>query len=144
MDINLTHYPLRDYKSMWSEMNNVVKDYSKIGKRNKRAIDKDKLGKHMCHLVRLYLMLFDILEKGEINTYRKNDKDFLIEIRNGKFLNEEKQPVDEFYDLINEYESRLNNLKDHTDLPDNPDYKRINKFLADANWSVLDGNYKIS
>lgn len=144
MDINLTHYPLRDYKSMWSEMNNVVKDYSKIGKRNKRAIDKDKLGKHMCHLVRLYLMLFDILEKGEINTYRKNDKDFLIEIRNGKFLNEEKQPVDEFYDLVNEYESRLNYLKDHTDLPDNPDYKRINKFLADANWSVLDGNYKIS
>ena len=144
MDIHLTYYPLRDYKSMWSEMNNVVKDYSKIGKRNKRAIDKDKLGKHMCHLVRLYLMLFDILEKGEINTYRKNDKDFLIEIRNGKFLNEEKQPVDEFYDLINEYESRLNYLKDHTDLPDNPDYKRINKFLADANWSVLDGNYKIS
>ena len=144
MDINLTHYPLRDYKSMWSEMNNVVKDYSKIGKRNKRAIDKDKLGKHMCHLVRLYLMLFDILEKGEINTYRKNDKDFLIEIRNGKFLNEEKQPVDEFYDLVNEYESRLNYLKDHTDLPDNPDYKRINKFLADANWSILDGNYKIS
>lgn len=28
MDVNLTRYPLRDYKSMWSEMNNVVKDYS--------------------------------------------------------------------------------------------------------------------
>ena len=63
MDINLNHYPLRDYKSMWSEMNNIVKDYSKIGKRNKHAIEHNKLGKHMCHLVRLYYMCFDILEK---------------------------------------------------------------------------------
>ena len=42
MDINLRHYPLRDYKSMWSEMNNIVKDYSKIGKRNKHAIEHEK------------------------------------------------------------------------------------------------------
>lgn len=33
MDINLTHYPLRDYKGMWGEMNAIVKDYAKIGKR---------------------------------------------------------------------------------------------------------------
>lgn len=34
MDVSLKHYPLRDYKCMWSEMNNIVKDYSKLGKRN--------------------------------------------------------------------------------------------------------------
>ena len=34
MDVNLHHYPLRDYKNMWAEMNNIVKDYEKIGKRN--------------------------------------------------------------------------------------------------------------
>lgn len=33
MDVNLKHYPLRDYKAMWSEMNSVVKDYAKLGKR---------------------------------------------------------------------------------------------------------------
>ena len=27
MDVKLTKYPLRDYKAMWSEMNNVVKDW---------------------------------------------------------------------------------------------------------------------
>ena len=27
MDVNLHHYPLRDYKNMWAEMNNIVKDY---------------------------------------------------------------------------------------------------------------------
>lgn len=53
MDVKLTKYPLRDYKAMWSEMNNVVKDYSKIGKRNKHAIEHGKLGKHMMHAILL-------------------------------------------------------------------------------------------
>ena len=28
MDVNLKKYPLRDYKCMWSEMHNIVKDYA--------------------------------------------------------------------------------------------------------------------
>jgi len=75
MDVNLSHYPLRDYTGLWSEMQNVAKAYASIGKRNEKAIAHDKLGKHMCHLVRLYLMCFDILEKGEINTFRDKDHD---------------------------------------------------------------------
>lgn len=143
MDVHLTHYPLRDYKAMWAEMHNVVKDYSKIGKRNSHAIEHDKLGKHMCHLVRLYLMCFDILEKGEIITYRRNDIDFLMDIRNGKYLDDNSQPTKEFYDMVDELENKLNHLKEHTSLPDNPDYKRINKFLEEANWDVLSKQYKI-
>ncbi len=79
------HYPLRDYAGMWNEMNNIVKAYSKFGKRNKNAIKRDKLSKHMMHLVRLYLMCFDILENGEINTYRYKEHDFLMDIRNGAY-----------------------------------------------------------
>ena len=63
MDLSLKHYPLRDYRSMWNEMNSIVRDYDKLGKRNKHAIEHAKLSKHMMHLVRLYLMAFDILEK---------------------------------------------------------------------------------
>ena len=96
MDIHLTHYPLRDYKSMWSEMHNIVKDYSKIGKRNSNAIEHDKLGKHMMHLVRLYLMCFDILESGKIITYRIKDHSLLMDIRDGVYLDDNKQPTEEF------------------------------------------------
>lgn len=137
MDVNLKHYPLRDYKSMWSEMQNIVKDYSKIGRRNSKAIEHDKLGKHMMHLIRLYLMCFDILEDGKIITYRKKDRDFLMDIRNGKYLDDDKQPTKEFYDIVDEMENKLNYLKDHSPLPDNPDYKRINDFLYNANLQVL-------
>lgn len=137
MDIHLTHYPLRDYKSMWSEMHDIVKDYSKIGKRNSNAIEHDKLGKHMMHLVRLYLMCFDILESGKIITYRRKDHSLLMDIRDGAYLDDNKQPTEEFYDMISEFDNKLNYLKEHTCLPNNPDYERINKFLADVNWEIL-------
>jgi len=140
MDINLKHYPLRDYKAMWSEMNNIVKDYSKIGKRNQHAVEHNKLGKHMMHLVRLFYMCFDILEKHQINTYRTKEHDLLMDIRNGKFLDDNKQPIPEFFELVNELEKRLEFDKNNTDLPDNPDYKHINEFVMDVNESVIRGN----
>lgn len=137
MDINLSHYPLRDYKSMWSEMIAIVKEYAKIGARNRKAIERGKLSKHMMHLVRLYLMCFDILEKGEIVTYRAKEHDFLMDIRNGKYLDDEDHPIAEFYDIVDDLENKLEYWKEHTELPANPDYDRINKFVAEANWKTV-------
>ena len=139
MDVNLTHYPLRDYKSMWSDMNTIVKEYAKIGKRNQNAIEHNKLAKHMMHLVRLYLMCFDILNDGEIVTYREKDHDFLMEIRNGKYLDENRQPIPEFFELVDELEAKLDKAKQTTSLPDSPDYKKINEFVASVNERVVKG-----
>lgn len=139
MDVNLTHYPLRDYSGMISEMQSIVKAYGKIGKRNQKAIEANKLGKHMMHLIRLYMMCLDILEKGEINTYRDKEHDLLMDIRNGKYLDENRQPVLEFYEMVDEYEKRLDYAKENTDLPDSPDYKKINEFVASVNERVVKG-----
>lgn len=139
MDINLKHYPLRDYKSMWSDMKNIVSEYAKIGQRNKKAIEKGKLGKHMMHLVRLYLMCLDILEKEEINTYRENDIPFLLDVRNGKFLNSDSQPIPEFYEMINDYEKRLQYAADNSSLPEKPNFEAINEFLMSVNERIVKG-----
>ena len=139
MDIDLKHYPLRDYKSMWSDMKNIVSDYAKIGQRNKKAIEHGKLGKHMMHLVRLYLMCLDILEKEEINTYREKDIPFLLDIRNGKFLDSNSQPTPEFYELVNDYEKRLQYAADNSSLPDKPDFGAINELLMSVNERVVKG-----
>ena len=96
MDVNLQHYPLRDWTGMWNEMKSIVSSYNKIGKRNENAISHDKLGKHMAHLIRLYMMCIDILEKEEIITYRSDEHDLLMSIRNGKYLDENGQPISEF------------------------------------------------
>ena len=140
MDINLKHYPLRDYKSMWAEMNNIIKDYSKIGKRNKNAIEHNKLGKHMMHLIRLYIMCLDILEKGEIITYREKEHDFLMDIRNGKYLDNNKQPISEFFEIIDEYEKKLEYAKKYTELPEQPNYKAIKEFVMDVNERIVRNN----
>ena len=141
MDINLKHYPLRDYKAMWSEMNNIVKDYAKIGKRNKHDIEHGKLGKHMCHLIRLYMMCLDILEKEKIITYREAEHDLLMDIRNGKYLDSNNQPIPEFYEMVDDYEKKLDYAKLNTNLPDNPDYKKINDFVMSVNERVVKNEF---
>lgn len=139
MDINLKHYPLRDWKGMWSDMNNIVKDYSKLGKRNAHAASHGKLAKHMMHLVRLYLMCFDILDNGEIITYREKDHDFLMSIRNGDYLDENDKPTKEFFNIVDELESQLEAKKNSTMLPETPDMKQIEKFVMSVNERVVKG-----
>lgn len=141
MDVNLTHYPLRDYKSMWSALNNVVKDYAKLEQtgRNREAIRYDKLGKHMMHLVRLYYMCFDILEHGKIVTYREKEHDFLMDIRNGKYLDSNNQPVPEFFEIVDELEKKLEYDKVHTELPEKPYYNRIKEFTMSVNERIVKG-----
>ena len=139
MDVNLTHYPLRDYKAIWSEMNAIVKSYSKVGRRNQKAIEHGKLAKHMMHLVRLYLMCLDILEKEEIITYRENDLDLLMSIRNGNYLDDNNQPIAEFFEMVDEFEKRMEYAKQNTNLPDKPNYKEINNFVMSVNERIVKG-----
>ena len=139
MDIQLTHYPLRDWAGMWNEMKAIVSSYNKIGKRNEKAISHDKLGKHMAHLIRLYMMCLDLLEKEEIITYREEEHELLMDIRDGKYLDANRQPSDSFYDMLNEYEKRLDYAKENTSLPDLPDYKKIREFQLYANEQIVKG-----
>lgn len=137
MDINLTHYPLRDYCGMWNELKQTVTSYTKIGKRNQKALEHAKIGKHMMHLVRLYLMCFDILEKEKIITHRVAEHDFLMEIRNGKYITENNDVVPEFFEMIDEYEKRLQYAIKNTSLPDQPDYKKIRDLVIEINSGVI-------
>lgn len=137
MDVNLKHYPLRDYKAMWSEMNSVVKDYAKLGKRNKQVIEHQKLGKHMMHLVRLYYMCFDILENEKIITYREKEHDLLMSIRGGKYLDSNNQPIPEFFEIVDALDKRLEYDKKNTSLPERPNYDKINEFVMSVNERVV-------
>jgi hypothetical protein len=139
MDVRLTHYPLRDYCGMWNELQNTVRQYGKIGKRNEKAITHKKIAKHSMHLIRLYLMCLDILEKGEINTYREKEHDLLMDIRNGKYINDKDEVLPEFYEMVDEYENKLDYAAKNTELPDEPDYDRIYELVAEVNESVVSG-----
>lgn len=137
MDVKLSHYPLRDYAGMLSQMQGIVKAYGKVGKRNEKAIGHHKLGKHMMHLIRLYMMCLDILGKEKIITYREEEHDLLMDIRNGKYLDERQQPIEEFYEMVDEYEKRLEYAKDHTSLPEQPNEMEIREFIASVNERIV-------
>jgi hypothetical protein len=137
MDVQLTHYPLRDYCNLWNELQNTVHQYNKIGKRNENAITHNKIAKHSMHLIRLYLMCLDLLENGEIVTYREREHELLMDIRNGKYIDSNNEVADEFYDIVDEYEKRMEYAVKNTELPDEPDYKAIDEFVASVNERVV-------
>jgi predicted nucleotidyltransferase len=138
-DINLKHYPLRDYKGMWSEMNNVVKDYTKLNHRNNKK-DELHLNKHAMHLIRLYLMALDIFEKEEIITHRGNDLELLMSIRNGKYMNEDGTYQAEFFDMVTDFENRLDYAMKNTSLPDKPNFKLVEEFVINVHERVIKGD----
>lgn len=140
VDAGCRHMPLRDYENIWSVMHNVVKDYDKIGKRN-RKMDDNHLNKHAMHLIRLFMMAVDILEKGEIITCRRQELDLLLKIRSGGFLREDKTFVPEFYDILEDYEKRLEKASRESSLPDNPDMEKVEEFVEYVNRKAIEGDY---
>lgn len=140
-DVHFDHQPLRKCYGFFNETGSIVRDYDKLGKRNTKK-DDVHLNKHAMHLIRLYLMAFDILEKGEIITYREKDLELLMSIRNGKFQNPDGSFKKEFFEMVDEFEKRLTYAATHTVLPDVPDYERIEAFVADINRRVILGTAK--
>lgn len=125
MDIVLKHFPLRDFKSIYSEMSDITKQYGKLNNRNKKK-DEEHLLKHCLHLVRLLEMGTEILEGKGVHTYRPN-REFLLDIRNGKYTYEE---IYEFVDVI---EKKFKYASDNTELPSKPKFKEIEELVININ-----------
>ena len=114
-------------------------DYMGMGRRNRYAAAHNKLGKHMAHLIRLYYMCFDILENQKIVTYRDQEHDLLMNIRNGEYLDKNQQPISSFYDLLSELEKRLEYDEKNTSLSETHYYQKINEFRMFINEKVVTG-----
>ncbi|MBD5527331.1 MAG: nucleotidyltransferase [Lachnospiraceae bacterium] len=137
VDANYKHMPLRDYENMWSAMNSVVRDYDKIGKRNRKK-DDNHLNKHAMHLIRLFMMAVDILEKGKIITHRRDDLELLTKIRSGGYMQEDGTFSKGFYEILAEYENRLEIATRQSILPDEPDMEKVEAFVERVNRQAIE------
>lgn len=140
LSMHFDNKPIELVRATLNDLLTIEKTFNKLGQRNNKKTE-EKLDKHVMHLVRLYHMCFDILEKGEINTYREKDREFLLEIRNGKFIREGKL-TNEFRTYLKELEERLEKAKQLTVVPEKCDYKEIEKFIIDVNTKVINGTIK--
>ena len=139
LDADLKHYPLRRYADMMNTLNSVVRDYDKVGKRNHKK-DDNHLNKHAMHLIRLFMMGIDILQREEIRTHRpKQDLELLMAIRDGKLM-EDGRLSNEFYEILSDYEERFEQAGKGSTLPDNPDMDRIEAFVEEINQHAVLGD----
>ena len=99
--------------------------------------EKRKIAKHMAHPVRLYYTAFDLFEKGQIITYRSNEHELLMSILNCDYLNEDKQPKQEFLDMVNELDARMEYAVEHTVLPDKANTDGILAMQEIVNTSII-------
>lgn len=141
VDADYKHFPLRDYTDLWGTMRAVVHDYDKIGKRNKKK-DDNHLNKHAMHLVRLFMMAIDILEKGEIITHRGKDLPVLLAIRRGDYMLPDGRFSPEFYEMLEEYERKLDEAAAGTTLPDKPDMPAVEAFVERVNRYAVTGELR--
>ena len=135
-DIHLEHFPARQFNSMMNDLHNVLGSYEKLNHRNSKK-DDAHLNKHAMHLVRLYLMCLDILEKEEIVTHRECDRELLMSIRNGFYQNEDSTYKPEFFELVADLQKRLDYAKENTSLPAHPNMKQVEEYVMSVNRRAL-------
>lgn len=105
-------------------MNNIVKDYSKLNHRNSKK-DELHLNKHAMHLIRLLVTGSEILEGKGINTYRENERELFLDIRNGKYS------YKQIFEMVDDYEKRFKEAAYNTELPLEPNYKRVEELMIE-------------
>ena len=135
-DISMEKVPLRILTGMIRELVEITRNYDTLHHRNRKK-DDAHLNKHAMHLMRLYFMCLDILERGEIITYRAAEHGLLMDIRSGRYQKEDHTFRPEFYDLLNDLEQRLDYAGKHTSLPEEPDLARIEAFQMEINERVV-------
>ena len=137
---DFSHYPLRKYNELMNGLNSVVKEYDHIGRRNHKK-DDNHLNKHAMHLVRLFMMGIDILEKGEIRTHRpETDLALLRSIRNGDYMTGGAF-TPQFYEIVSDYEKRFAEAEARSSLPDNPDMEAIGRFVESINRRAISEDF---
>lgn len=130
IDINLKHYPFRDYKNIFSEMGQTLQNFGQLNHRNKKK-DDIHLNKHAMHLVRLFIMGEEILCGKGIKTFRDEDRELLLKIRFGEI------PYDEVFQMVYDYEKRFQYAKENSPLPSSPNYRQVEEFVMEVNKMLL-------
>jgi len=123
LDIKLGGYPLKDFVGIASELNSIVKTYTKLNHRNNKK-DEKALYKHAMHLIRLLMTGTDILEGNGIITKRSEEQKLLLDIRDGRYS------FDDIFKMTNDYQGKFELASETTKLPNEPDMNKINGLLT--------------
>lgn len=139
IDINMRGVDMDEVNEMLGQTRAVAKSYDRLTARNRKK-DPYHLAKHMCHLVRLYRMGREILNGDGVITDRSDagDRDFLMEIKLGKYLRRHGTEIDsEFFDIVEEDGRKFDEAARRSKLPDEQNMDIINRIKERENLRVI-------
>ena len=77
----------------------------------------------------------------EIRTNRKDDLGLLLKIRTGGFQKADGTFQAEFYEIVSDYEKKLEEAAARSMLPDEPDMKQVGDFVEYVNLRSIQGGF---
>ena len=84
----------------------------------------------------------ELLESGDINTYRDKDAELLLQLKQGMWMEEDPNGTrhidDAFWDLLASEQKRFEYAEDNTVLPQVPDREGAAELLCEMHTSVLE------
>ena len=122
LDVTLKNYPVSEFTGIYSELNNTVRTYNKLSGRNNKK-DEMHLYKHAMHLIRLLITGTDILNGKGIISRRRDEHDFLMDLRRGQYS------FEEIFSFTDKYQAKFEEAAKNTKLPYEPDTDKIEEFL---------------
>lgn len=138
-NIFITKHLISSYKGYIYDANNIIRSTRIEAYTETTNTIKHKTSKRMRELARLYYTVIDILSKGEIITYRKDNKEeyeFLKAVQNGDYLKlAGKYYVinSDYFSIISILDSKFNALCEHNNLPNQVNVGRYTKLIKDIN-----------
>ena len=137
LDCNYTKLPVSEWVDLMNSTKQVLSEYNKTTGRNKKK-DNQHLNKHMSHIVRLLNMGIEVLNEHRVYTYREKDKNFLLDIKNGKYMQEDGLFTQNLWNYVYDLDKRLGELKETTTLPKTCDYKKVEELMIKINELTLE------
>lgn len=104
--------------------------------------DKTMMSKYMVHPIRLYYMVNEILARGTVTTYRINEHEDLMDIRNGKYLTGNNLPSNDYHDWIESLDKLFLYLKENNRLPDKLDTDIIDNYVMSIHEKIVKDEVK--
>ena len=135
VDVNFNKLPQNEIISIANCLKQVKENYTKTMGKNKRK-DDAHLNKHCMHLYRLLCMGLELCLDNTINVYRK-DREFLLKIRSGYYMNSDGLIDEKFYELVDNKFKEIEENRASCILPKKPNQKLIENLLIKINEETL-------
>lgn len=143
VNIDMQDVDIKELNEMLGQTSAVARSYDRLNARNRKK-DPYHLAKHMSHLIRLYRMGAEILRGDGVMTDRREvgDADFLMDIKLGKYLNQDGTEImPEFFDIVDEEGRKFDEATRRTRLRDEQDMDIINRIRERENLRVIGRQY---